>query len=135
MLMQSIPALAGALMIAAMSTQASATEWIECSDAAGEVQIGVLAGGVDFAEFSRAHLTVGDDSWSTDPALEPGTPLTIADSFFDWKQLFVTLTDADRDAVLAELRVFVVSNESGEAKGGVVSVPSKGVWSVTCEGP
>jgi hypothetical protein len=41
----------------------------------------------------------------------------------------------DRNAVLAELSVFVVSNESGEAKGGVVSVPGKGVWAVSCEGP
>ena len=134
-MLKSIPALAAMLMVGAMSLPAAATEWIDCSDAADEVQIGVLAGGLDFAQFSRAHLRVGDTWWSTDPTVEPGTPLAIADSFFNDKELFVTLTDADHDAILAELRVFVVSNESGDAKGGVVSVPGKGVWAVSCEGP
>jgi hypothetical protein len=130
-----LPAIAGAVMMLGMTAAAHATEWIECADPAGEAQIGLLAGGLDFAQFSRAHLLVGSESWSTDPTLEPGTPLAIGDSFMSGTEFYATLTDADRNDVLAELRVFVVSNESGDAKGGVLTVPGKGVWAVSCEGP
>ncbi len=127
--------LALAAVLIGLTSATQATEWIECADATGEARLGVLAGGLDFAQFSRTHLSVGVESWSTDPSLEPGTPLTIADSFFGATELHVTLTDNDRNAVLAELRAFVVSNEHGDAKGGVLTVPGKGVWAVSCEGP
>lgn len=135
-MLKSIPALVAAVTVLAMSAPAMATEWIDCSDANGEVQLGVLAGGLDFAQFSRAHLKIGDDWWSTDPSLEPGSKaLAIAESYFDWKLLSVSVADENLETILAEIQVIIASNDAGEAKGGVMLVPGKGAWVVSCDGP
>lgn len=134
-MIKTIPALAAVAMIAAMSTPTLATEWIDCSDATNQVTIGVLLGGLDFTQMSRAHLFVGEETWSTDVSIEPGTPILIGDAYFDWKQLLVKLTDDNAETVLAELRVYVIDNDKGDAKGGVLSVPGRGAWAVECVGP
>jgi hypothetical protein len=131
---KSIPLLATCAMLA-LATPAAATEWIICSNADNTASIGVLAGGVDFNNFSRANLTVGEESWSTDPSLEPGRPARIAQSFWNGTELFVDISDDEAINIIGELRVFTLSNEWGEAKGGVLRVIGEGVFAVTCEGP
>jgi hypothetical protein len=132
---KSISALMAAITIAAMSTPSLATEWIDCSDANEEVQLGVLAGGLDFAQFSRAHLRIGNEWWSTDPSIEPGKPMAIAESYFDWKLMSVSVADDNHETILAQLHVILASNDEGEAKGGVMLIPGKGAWAVSCDGP
>lgn len=135
-MLKSIPVLAATLMFAAMNTSALATEWMECGDAANEVQFGILLGGLDFSQISRAHMRVGEEWWSTDPSIEPGAkPLAVADYFFYWKLLNVTAADENHETVLAQLQVIIASDESSDAKGGVLTVPGKGNWAVACEGP
>jgi hypothetical protein len=137
-MLKSIPVLAAIAMIAATATPATATEWITCSDATGAAQIGLLAGGLDFASFGRATLSVGDEDWSSSPELEPGEPLAIGQTFWDGRELIADLTYANSDVVLAELRVFTISGDNSDAKGGVLRVFRMGIWDVwpvACEGP
>ena len=131
-----VPALSAAIMMLGMTSAAYATEWMDCSDATDHVQLGVLLGGLDFAEASRVHMKVGEEWWSTDPTVEPGSHLlSIADYFFDWKELHITVTDADANVILGEMHILVAESESDIAKGGVLSIPGKGVWAVACDGP
>lgn len=130
-----VPALAAAAMLAAVAMPASATEWIICSNADDTASIGVLAGGLDFAQFSRATLSAGGKDWATHPDLEPGEPLLIAQSFWNGTELLIDLADTNSETILAELRAYTISSEDGDAKGGVLSIPGHGVWAVTCEGP
>jgi len=123
-------------MMLGMTFAAQATEWMDCSDPTDHVQMGVLLGGIDFSEQSRAHMRVGEEWWSTDPTVEPGsTQMQVADYFFDWKELSITVVDAEYMGVIGEMRLLIVSTDDGDAKGGVLSIPGKGVWAVTCEGP
>jgi hypothetical protein len=132
---RAIPILAGGVMMLGLATPAQATEWIDCGDAANEVNLGFLLGGLDFSQVSGTHLRIGDDWWSDRPSLEPGKPLAIGDFFFDWKLLKATVVDENRENVLAELHVVLTSSETFDAKGGVLTVPGKGAWVVSCEGP
>lgn len=131
-----VPACAGAVMMLAMTSATYATEWMDCSDPTNHVQMGVLLGGIDFAEQSRAHMRVGEEWWSTDPNAEPGAKqMQVADYFFDWKQFSISVVDQEYMGIIGEMRLLVASSEDGDAKGGVLSIPGKGVWAVTCEGP
>ncbi len=118
-----------------LTTPALATEWIICSDADEQVSIGLLAGGLDFHNFGRATLQVGDEAWATQPEVEPGTPMMIVESYADDRQLYVKLADDNAERVIADLRVFIADEGTELAKGGVLLVPGKGAWVVSCEGP
>ena len=129
-------ALSAAIMMLGMTSATYATEWMDCSDAKDHVQLGVLLGGLDFAEASRVHMKVGEEWWSTDPGVEPGAKkMQVADYFFDWKELSITVSDEEANVILGEMRILVAESESDIAKGGVLSIPGKGVWAVACEGP
>ena len=64
-----------------------------------------------------------------------GDPLALGDYFFDWKMLNATVVDENHETVLAQLRVVVMETEDDIVKGGVMSVPGKGLYVVGCEGP
>lgn len=130
-----VPAFAGALMVLGMSTATYATEWMYCSDAADEVQLGFLLGGLDFTQTSGTTLRVGEEDWSDSPAYGPGKPLALGDFFFDWKMLHASVVDENHETILAHLRVVLAESDGDDAKGGVLTVPGKGVWAVECEGP
>lgn len=132
---RSIPALAAGVMLAGMSTASCATEWMYCSDPTDEVQVGFLLGGLDFTQVSGTTLRIGEQWWSNRPEVEGGQPLALGDYFFDWKMLNATVVDENHETVLAELRVVVLERDNDIVKGGVMSVPGKGLYVVGCEGP
>jgi hypothetical protein len=128
--------LLAAAAVLALTAPASATEWIHCNDAADEVQVGLLAGFFDFLDITRATLRVGQDNWSTSPAIEPGRPMDIGRKFGDSRQMLVDLEDEASGKTLAELRIFKAhESESGHyVEGGTLSVAGRGAWVVSCDG-
>ena len=129
------PAVAAGAIMLGMASSAGATEWMDCSDASDQVQVGFLLGGLDFSQTSGTYLRVGEETWSDSPAAHPGKPLALGDYFFDWKLLDAILTDENHETVLAHLQVILATDESFDAKGGVLTVPGKGAWVVECVGP
>ena len=130
-----LPIFAGAVMMLSMTATAQATEWMYCSDPTDEVQVGFLLGGLDFTQVSGTTLRIGEQWWSDRPEVEKGQPLALSDYFFDWKMLNATVVDENHETVLAQLRVVVMETEDDIVKGGVMSVPGKGLYVVGCEGP
>ena len=128
--------LLAAAVLCTMAAPAAATEWIYCSDATGQVEIGMLANFGLFS-FSRGTLRVGSDFWSTQPDAEqePAKSMSGLESYADDHQLYVKFSDDQMSAVLADLRVVIVTEADVTAQGGVLDVPGKGVWVVSCEGP
>jgi hypothetical protein len=119
----------------ALAAPAMATEWIYCSDATDYAQIGVLASlGGPFG-YSRGTLRVGNENWSMMPDVEPGTAIMGLDSYADDNQLYVKFADDQMNTIIADLRVFIATEGDETVKGGVLDVPGKGAWVVTCEGP
>ena len=130
-----IPTLAGALILCTMSTGGYATEWMDCGDPKDEVNLSLLLGGLDFTQISGTTLRVGEEQWSDNPAFGPGQPLRLGDYYFDWKMLYATVVDENAENVLAEIRVVVLESDNDIVKGGVMSVPGKGLYVIACEGP
>jgi hypothetical protein len=128
--------LAAAAVLALAAAPASATEWIHCNDAADQVQVGLLAGFFEFLDVTRATLRVGEENWSTSPAIEPGTPMDMGSKFGDSSQMLVDLEDEASGETLAELRVFKADESvSGHyVQGGTLSVVGRGAWVVSCDG-
>lgn len=114
---------------------AMATEWLDCTSFDFNQRVQLLAGGVDFHQFSAATLYVNGADWSTSPEAQPGAPLDIGQAFWDGETLLVDLIDPAAQTVLAELRVFATSEGADDVKGGVLRVPGKGAWVVVCTGP
>ena len=114
---------------------AMATEWLDCTSFDFNQRVQLLAGGVDFHQFSAAALYVNGADWSTSPEAQPGAPLDIGQAFWDGETLLVDLIDPAAQTVLAELRVFATSEGADDVKGGVLRVPGKGAWVVVCTGP
>jgi hypothetical protein len=128
-------ALLVAATLLATAAPAAATEWIHCGDAEETVSIGVLAGFFDFLNISAATLRVGTDEWSSSPTYGPGEPVGMAQGFDDGGQLLIDLSDGDNNEILAELRVFKAEEGTEYVQAGVLRVPGRGVWIVSCEGP
>ena len=122
-------------LLAIAAQPARATEWLDCVSFDFKQRIQLLAGGVDFRQFSAATLYVNGVDWSTSPEAQPGQPLDIGQAFWDGKTLLVDLIDPAAQAVLAELRVFATSEGADDVKGGVLRVPGTGAWVVVCSGP
>ena len=66
--------LASFMLIAAGAAPALATGEMTCSDGEG-VSIDLLVGRMEVAAISRAVVTVGGETWSTQPEVVPGRPL------------------------------------------------------------
>jgi hypothetical protein len=128
-------ALLVAAALVATAAPAAATEWIYCGDATKTVSIGVLAGFFEFLNVSAVTFRVGSDEWSSSETYGPGAPVSMAAGFDDEEQLLIDLTDGDNNEIIAELRVFKASEGTEYVQGGVLRVPGRGVWIVTCEGP
>ncbi|WP_395817535.1 hypothetical protein [Devosia sp.] len=129
-----LPLLTTALLAIA-AQPARATEWLDCISFDFKQRLQLLAGGVDFRQFSAATLYVNGVDWSTSPEAQPGQPLDIGQAFWDGETLLVDLIDPAAQSVLAELRVFATSEGADDVKGGVLRVPGTGAWVVVCSGP
>jgi len=115
------------------ATPAVATEWIYCGDSADKVSIGVLAGSFEFLNISAQTLRVGTEQWSSGETYGRGKPLGIAQAYEDAGQLLLDLS-SDGETV-AELRVYMADEGENYVQGGVLRVPGRGAWVVSCEGP
>ena len=120
----------GALLIA--NTQAQATEWLVCSDGDDKASISVLLGQMEVIAVADIRIEVGQKKWST--RKEGATLITKGQAFETDDQLWIDVTDADVNAIVAELRLFRTSEGKHSATGGTLRVTGQGAWAVSCTG-
>lgn len=118
-----------------LTTPALSTEWIYCGDADDSVSVGVLVGSFQFINITASTMRVGNDNWSSAEVYGPGKPIATAQAYFGDDQLVIDFTDDDYNETLAELRVYIADEGEDYVQGGVLRVPGRGAWVVSCEGP
>jgi len=118
-----------------VTTPSFATEWIFCGNADDTASVGVLVGGIDFAEISATIMHVGDQDWASSETYGPGGPIRPAQAFIDDDQILIDLTDDESSEIVAQLRVYLAHEGDDYVQGGVLRVRGHGAWVVSCDGP
>lgn len=118
-----------------LTTPALATEWIFCGNADGTASIGVLVGGLDFVNISATLMHVGNEDWASSETYGPGKPILPLQAFIGDDQIMIDFTNEENSETLAELRVYLAHEGEDYVQGGVLRVPGRGAWVVSCEGP
>jgi hypothetical protein len=121
-----------ALVALAFAPSALATEWMVCSDPAGEVEIRLLLGTLDVLVPAAVTLGLPERRWVTASAYGEGEPITVGQAFMNRDALLLDLLDGDVNSRIAELRLFRA--EEGEAiiQAGTLRVLGAGAWAVSC---
>ncbi|MFZ1680806.1 MAG: hypothetical protein WAT70_07275 [Rhizobiaceae bacterium] len=125
-------AAAAAILALGFAGSAHATGEILCASADGEVAVDLLVGRTEALVVLRAMVTVGGESWSSDPAVVPGTAIALGQGFEGDGMLLVDLLDEPAGAIVARLRAFTLSDADAYASGGVFSLKGKGAFVVDC---
>jgi len=119
-----------ALMIAAAPAQA--TEWLVCSNS-DKASVSVLLGQMEVIAVADIMLEVGKKKWSTQG--KGATLITKGQAFETGDQIWIDVTDANVNVIVAELRLFKASEGEHQVTGGTLRVTGEGAWAVTCMGP
>jgi len=121
----------GFLVIATVAP-AKATEWLNCSDG-DRASFDVLLGNMNVIAVDAIEIEAGGKKWST---REGGaTPITKGQAFETVDQIYIDVTDDKMDAIVAQLRLFKVSEGEDHVSAGTLRVAGVGAWAVTCSGP
>ncbi len=120
----------GALLIA--GTPAQATEWLVCSDG-GKASISILLGQMEVIAVADIMIEAGQKKWSTRD--EGATPITKGQAFETKDQIWIDVTDANVNAIVAQLRLFKADEGDHHVTGGTLRITGEGAWAVTCTGP
>lgn len=125
-------AVAAAILALGFAGSAHATGEILCASPDGEVTVNLLVGRTEALALLRAVVSVGEESWSSDPAVVPGTAIALGQGFEGDGMLLVDLLDEPAGAIRARLRAFTISADEGYASGGVFWMKDKGAFVVDC---
>lgn len=121
-----------AFLLSAISAPAFATEWASCGSVDGEANINLLMGTGDMGSIVGITMQIGKEQWSSTPAYGPGASISTGQTFADKGSLLLDLVD-DNFGLLASLHVYKAIEGDYVAAGGILHVPGKGAWSVTCD--
>lgn len=132
-------ALAAGAVLIAMVLPAQATESVDCSGGEG-VNFRVLLGAMEVIAIDTIEIEAGSRKWSTRGG-DGVTLITKGQAFETHDQMWIDVTDADVNLIVAKLRLFKAFEdgadgvEPSDAKGGTLHMPGIGAWAVSCSGP
>jgi hypothetical protein len=118
-----------------LTAPALATEWVFCGDANDEASVGVLLGGVEFANISGITLVAKGKEWASSPTYGTGEPIAVSQTYIGDDQIIIDFADEEDSGTLAQLRVYMAEEGEDYVQGGVLRVAGQGAWVVACEGP
>jgi len=118
-----------------LTTPSLATEWVDCSDAAGAASFSYLAGSLDALSIVGLNISVGDKVWASDVVYGPGDPVVVGQAFETSDMVLVDAVTPDLASNVAQLRLFKASEGNSYVHGGTLRIPGLGAWAVTCTGP
>ena len=118
-----------------LATPSLATEWVNCSDAAGAASFSYLAGSLDVLSIVGLNISAGDRVWASDVAYGPGDPVVVGQAFDTGDMILIDAMDENVTSTVARLRLFRAEEGFDSVLGGTLHVPGIGVWPVSCSGP
>jgi hypothetical protein len=125
-------------MLVCLTAPASATEWVMCNVAEGKVTFDMLLGSTDVIAVDTVNIEANGKKWSTKP--EAGViAISTGQAFDTWDQTWIDMIETESGVVIAKLRLFKARDETEgvegtEAMAGVLHMPERGVWAVSCSG-
>ena len=117
-------------LLACVALPAQATGELTCGGEGASIDL--LVGHMDVLAIARAVITIGNETWSTDPGIMPGIPITVGQGFEDDRMLVVDFTDENVNEVLGKLRVAKAEEGDSRVAGGVFTFRGKGAFVVDC---
>ncbi|WP_297111191.1 hypothetical protein [uncultured Devosia sp.] len=121
-----------ALAASLSAVPASATQWMYCTDAEANTEVGLLlgtAGGFGGIGANMRHRT---RHWTTDPAFGDGAIFTIGQGFADDAGMKVDFYDEIVNLPVAELRLSYATEAGEHVFAGTLRIIDLGVWAVSC---
>ena len=118
-----------------LATPSLATEWVDCSDAAGAATFSYLAGSLDALQIVGLNISVGDKVWASDVVYGPGDPVAVGQAFETSDMVLVDAVTPDLATTIAQLRLFKATEGDSSVHGGTLRIPGLGAWAVSCTGP
>lgn len=119
-----------ALMLA-VAFPAAAND-IGCTSADETVRLTLSLGTANTLDIKAIALAIGDETWSSDAATQPGGAIHAVQAFENLNMLLVDLADAPGGTPFAWLRAYATSENGYYASGGVFAFAGKGAWVVDC---
>lgn len=119
-------------MCLASAGPAAATGDIYCHNDEAQVGVSLLVSRSEALSILRAIVTIGEESWSSDPGVQPGQPILAGQGFENDGMLLVDFLAEPAGAIIARLRAFSLEDGDAYASGGVFSMKDKGAWVVDC---
>jgi hypothetical protein len=116
----------------ALPLPAAATETMICA-AGDEASAAILLGAMDVIAVVKADIEIGDQHWSTSEG--SGTRITVGQAFETSDQVLIDFTDANVNAIVAQLRLFKTAEGDRLATAGTLRIAGAGAYAVVCEGP
>jgi len=124
-----------AVGLCGLATSSLATEWVNCSDAAGAATFSYLAGSLDALQIVGLNISVGDKVWASDVVYGPGDPVMVGQAFETSDMVLVDAVTPDLASNVAELRLSKANEGDSFVRGGTLRIPGLGAWAVSCTGP
>lgn len=124
-----------AVLVAGLSSPALATEWVNCAAPDGAASFDYLAGALDILSVVGMTISTGEQVWASDPAYGPGDPVVVGQAFETTDSVRIDAVTPDITGIVASLRLFKAAEGDVIAYGGVLSMPGKGTWPVSCSAP
>lgn len=118
-----------------LATPSLATEWVNCSDAAGAASFSYLAGALDVLSVVALTASTGEQVWASDVAYGPGEPIVVGQAFDTGDTILIDAMDESVNRIVAQLRLFRATEGQEIVLAGTLRIPGEGVWAVSCTGP
>ncbi|MGB8817415.1 MAG: hypothetical protein WCC66_05780 [Rhizobiaceae bacterium] len=125
-------ALAVTGFLLASANAAFATGDVSCRSADDSVSVSLLVTRSTTLNVLRTVISVGDETWSSDPNVQAGTPILSGQAYENDGMLLVDFISEPAGAVSARLKTFSLEEGGEYASGGVFSLMGKGAWVVDC---
>lgn len=125
-------AAAAIAMCLASAGPAAATGDIYCHNDEADVGVSLLVSRSEALTILRSIVTIGEESWSSDPGVQEGQPIAVGQGFENDGRLLVDFVAEPAGAIIARLRAFSANEGDSYASGGVFSMKDKGAWVVDC---
>lgn len=121
-----------AALLAVLSLPAVASEAFFCEGEGVETHF-PMAGGVAFAVMEGTTISIdGTVAYSSDTSLG-GIQISAAEGFSGNHRIEMDFTDVDYMEVVAEVRLFWTEEESDPVYGGILRIPGRGTWPISCQ--
>jgi hypothetical protein len=118
-----------------LATPSLATEWVNCSDAAGAASFSYLAGTLEVLSVVAVTASAGERVWASDVAYGPGEPIVVGQAFDTGDTILIDAMDGAVNRIVARLRLFRTTEGQDIVLAGTLQIPGEGVWAVSCSGP